>query len=57
MLTYLGDKIHPIKVLGKKLFLEKIVPQNLFFGQNFFGCILTLRLVDIFEFDIKIRIF
>jgi hypothetical protein len=54
MLTYLSDKMHPKKVLGKKLFLEKIVPKNLFFGQHFLGCILTLRLVDIFEIGIKI---
>jgi hypothetical protein len=36
MLTYLCDKMHPKEVLDKKLFLEKIVPKNLFLGQNFF---------------------
>jgi hypothetical protein len=37
MLTYLSEKMHLKKVLGKELFLEKIVPKNLFFAQNFFG--------------------
>jgi hypothetical protein len=32
MLTYLSEKMHSKKVLGKKLFLEKIVSKNMFFG-------------------------
>jgi hypothetical protein len=55
MFTYHSDKMHPKNVLGKKLFLEKIVPKNQFFGQNFFWVHFDTK--DIFEIGIKIQTF